>query len=66
MSPKIPKLPASETLYVSKQISSYAPNAQPTSQSFSPSPHQVPKKHFPSVPKSHSEIRDCSMALSGA
>ena len=64
-SPKIPRLPPAETLFVTKQIATYAPNAQPATQAFVPQPDQVPKKHFPSVPKSHSEVRDCTAALSG-
>ena len=63
-----PKLGRSETkdgLYVEKPIGNYEPSRVSQSIVFTPDPNAPMKKKFPSEPKSHKEIRDTNMELTG-
>jgi len=62
---KLPLPSNKDVLFVKKPIDKYEPVMAVQSQLFNPDPNQRIKKKFPSVPKSHAEIRDCNQELTG-
>lgn len=54
-----------DNLFVKKPIDKYEPVISMQSQQFNPDPCLKPKKKYPNEPKSHTEIRDVALELSG-